>query len=501
MVKTKVEIARPPSVEDIAQWCEKHGVSADAEGNLNEFPAGESPLNDEGIVEQVSRNALLHDVPNLRGKIYRSETMVFIAGGPSLNEFVDEIRAKCEDPQYEVYTSNKTCQWMIANGMKPKYHVIIDPKEGKKADLEYDADVTMLLGMQCHPAVFAEAQARGRKVFKFLAASTTRKNNTVSDMDAAKAAITAQDPELIVIGGGSMCGTRMIYFSHALGYRRIEFYGMDGCCQILPNKVINNYAYPKARGEAIIDVVAANGRTFHSTPSLARQADELVKLIENLPGLDIVIHGDTFMSNQLAMYQELTKPSPDRITPEYRELQQKMHEITPRYGVSGANHAARVFMAGAQIVRKFGKCDILDYGCGKETLRTAMEDAFPPISGMTLRGYDPGRLGFDTEPKQAQVVVCTDVMEHIEPQCVDAVLRHICELTEHVAIIDVSLIPAQKTLPDGRNAHISIHNKDWWLSYFRKYFVIVEQADSALELLVVCQPISKWRERELRKAA
>lgn len=499
----KVEVAHNPSEEECAQWYEKHGVTPDGDGYLNALPVGEAPLNDEGIIEQVRANATRDDVPNLRGSVCQEATMVFVAGGPSLNKFVSEIKAKCSDPAYDVYTSNKTCQWMLANGMKPKYHVIIDPMERKTLDLDYEADdVTMVLGLQCHPAVFDEAKARGRKCLKFLAASTTRKNATVSDAEAAQAAVTPKNPELIAIGGGSMAGTRMIYLAAALGYRRLEFYGLDGCCDMLANGVVNNYAYPKARGETIIEVEAANGRKFHSTVSFARQADELVKLLENLPGLDVVIHGDSFMSNQLAMYNELRANKPYRISQEYKAIQEQMHDTHERYGVSGSEHASRVFMAGAQIVKKFGKCDILDYGCGKETLKSAMEESFPAIPGMRVVGYDPGREGFDAEPRQAQVVVCTDVMEHVEPECVDAVLRHLCELTEHVAIIDVALTPAIKHLPDGRNAHICLKSRDWWLSFIKKYFVLIEQASNERTLLVVGQPISKWRERmALKKAA
>lgn len=498
MALSKVEIAHPPSPEELAQWCEKHSVSIGEDGYLKEFPVGEAPLNDEGIIEQVSANALLDDVPNLRGSLYQKATMVFVAGGPSIAQFVDEIRAKCSDPAFDVYTSNKTCQWMIANDMKPKYHIIIDPMERKKLDLDYDADVAMILGLQCHPAVFEEAKSRGRKTLKFLAASTTRKGAEKSDAEAAQAAVTRKNPELIAIGGGSMCGTRMIYFAAAMGYRRIEFYGLDGSSVMLPNKVVNHYAYPKARGEAVIEVEAANGRKFFSTPSLARQADEIVKLLENLPGLDMVIHGDSFMSNQLEMYKRKQTAAKYRISPEYMAMQQTMHDVHDRYGVSGEHHASRVFLGAAQLVRKLGRCDVLDYGCGKQTLKTAIEESFPPVQGMTLRGYDPGIPGLDAEPLPADMVVCTDVMEHIEPECVDAVLRHLSDLTRHVAIINVSLVPAIKVLPDGRNAHICLKSKDWWLSFIRKHFVLIEQAHSQQELLVVGQPIARWIERKPR---
>lgn len=491
---SKVEIGSAPTPAQLAAWYEKHKIEPDENGEFVALPYGEPPVGEVGIIEQVRVNAHRHDIPNLRGKLLQHRTMVFVAGGPSLNDHIEEIRKKCDDPEhFDVYTSNKTCAWMLSKGMKPKFHVIIDPTERKKLDIEYDeTDITLLLGLQCHPAVFDKAIEKGQPVRKFLAASASTPGE--SDVDVARAALQANDPELIGIGGGSMAGTRMLYLAAALGYRRLEYYGFDACVEFNEG-VVRNYAYSKVRNENVIEVTAANGRKFYSTVALARQAEEIVRLMGNLPGLDIVVHGDSFMSNQVAMYQAATKPAEYRCSSEYAAMQRSMHEDIEKYGTSGSAHASRVFMAGAQIVRKFGKCDILDYGCGKETLRLAMEASFPSIDGMRMIGYDPGRPGLDAEPKKAQVVVCTDVMEHIEPECVDAVLRHICSLSEHVAIINVSLIPAVKTLPDGRNAHISLHPREWWLSFFKKYFVILEQAESPAELLVVCQPITKWLER------
>ena len=498
---TKVEIGKIPDQGILSEWYEKHGIKVADDGTFTELPYGEAPVSEDGIIEQVRINAQRHNIRNLRGERFRQETMVFIAGGPSLNQFVDEIRAKCVDPAYDVYTSNKTCSWMLSKGMKPKYHVIIDPTERKKLDLEYDdKTITVVLGLQCHPAVFDKAIENGQTVLKFLAASATRANGE-TDAQVALAACTQDDPEIIGIGGGSMAGTRMLYLAAAMGYRRIEYYGFDACC-VYENNIVKNYAYSKVRNEHVIEVTAGNGRTFYSTVSLARQAEEIVRLMDNLPGLEVVVHGDTFMANQVAMYKETKKPADYLISPAYAKMMSKMHDTYERYGTSGDSHASRVFMAGAQIVKKFGKCDILDYGCGKETLRIAMEEAFPTIPNMRVIGYDPGMPATHKNLKKSEIVVCTDVMEHVEPECIDNVLSHICSLTEHVAIINVSLIPAVKVLPDGRNSHISLHSKDWWNSYFKKYFVIIEQADSPAEFLVVGQPIRRWIQRmEEKKAA
>jgi hypothetical protein len=291
------------------------------------------------------------------------------------------------------------------------------------------------------------------------------------------------------IGGGSMCGTRMIYFAAARGYRRLEFYGVDGSIEMKkgPNDVqaISCYAYFKPRGENIIETTAGNGKTFYSTITLARQGEELVQLLDILPGMDVHFYGESLMANQLAIYKELRAGLPLRITPEYLALQKTMHEGS-KYGTAGAAHAARVFMAASQVHKKLGKCSVLDYGAGPGALFTAMRKCFPEIPGMTLHEYDPAIESKSEEPEKADLVFCGDVLEHIEPECTDAVIQHLSDLTGTLLMVVVSLEEAKKILPDGRNAHICIRPKDWWLSKLRRHFIIAEEQTDGKNLLAVC---------------
>jgi hypothetical protein len=66
-------------------------------------------------------------------------------------------------------------------------------------------------------------------------------------------------------------------------------------------------------------------------------------------------------------------------------------------------------------------------------------------------------------PKPSDILVCTDVLEHIEPTLLDNVLDHIERLTREVALLVISCRPANAVLPDGRNAHLIIETPDWWL--------------------------------------
>ncbi|MDG2242647.1 MAG: hypothetical protein P8L66_04035 [Rhodospirillaceae bacterium] len=63
---------------------------------------------------------------------------------------------------------------------------------------------------------------------------------------------------------------------------------------------------------------------------------------------------------------------------------------------------------------------VRDYGCGKGALRPAVLAALAPDLDVTE--YDQAMLGKDSEPSPAHLVVCIDVMEHIEPDCQHDVL-------------------------------------------------------------------------------
>lgn len=139
------------------------------------------------------------------------------------------------------------------------------------------------------------------------------------------------------------------------------------------------------------------------------------------------------------------------ITPEYKELNRQLHETNPHYGISGAKW--RDF---ARHLSDWGRKPILDYGCGKQTLAKSLGPAY------RVTNYDPCIAGLDATPEPHEVVICGDVMEHVEPECIGEVLTEIRRLTKEKALFVIALGPSQKTLGDGRNSHISQHPAEWW---------------------------------------
>jgi hypothetical protein len=163
-----------------------------------------------------------------------------------------------------------------------------------------------------------------------------------------------------------------------------------------------------------------------------------------------------------------------KITPEYLELNRQLH-ATGEFGVSGSRWGPTVLQVCAMLASR----DILDYGCGQRTLEKSLD--FP------IRNYDPCIAGLDAPPEPADIVVCTDVLEHVEPACIDAVLDDLKRLTRKAALLVIANRPAKKHLPDGRNAHLIQQGRDWWLPKLALRFTIHQIEGSETELVFIVQ--------------
>ena len=145
-------------------------------------------------------------------------------------------------------------------------------------------------------------------------------------------------------------------------------------------------------------------------------------------------------------------PLADRMSSEYLEAQRTLHAAPRGYGGKGARWAE----TAREIATRYGAQSVLDYGCGQGTLAASLRSHF------VTREYDPAIAGKDGPPSFADLVVCTDVLEHVEPDKLPAVLTHLRQLARRAALLVVSIRPANKILPDGRNAHLIIRPRAWW---------------------------------------
>lgn len=150
---------------------------------------------------------------------------------------------------------------------------------------------------------------------------------------------------------------------------------------------------------------------------------------------------------------------PGLISDAYRKQNEELH-LRPDYGANGDRYKDTVLT----VMEKTGARTVLDYGCGKGALGRSL--------GEFVSNYDPAVPGFSAEPEPADLVVCTDVLEHVEPDMLDGVLGHIKSLGGHYLLV-ISCREARKTLPDGRNAHLIVQSPDWWQDKLKESFLIL----------------------------
>jgi hypothetical protein len=143
----------------------------------------------------------------------------------------------------------------------------------------------------------------------------------------------------------------------------------------------------------------------------------------------------------------------------------------------GAIHASRIYgntsIKNLRFIRPhikaLGPSSILDYGCGRSRLVECLDLGFDV---RTLR-YDPAIPEFAARPSEVvDLLINVDVLEHVPESDLDAVVLEMRDLCRHALII-VDTRPAALILPNGKNAHCTLHSHDWWRNYLLKFFPAV----------------------------
>lgn len=436
---------------------------------------GGFPIPEQVYIKNVRANCLLN-LPNLSVQKEHDKIMVMVCGGPTAKLHLEEIRAKRADDRYVIFCSNLTHDWLISEGIIPHYQFIIDPKPSKIDDVRHPhKDVKYLISVSCDPAVFKALE--GYDVTRVFAVSGI---GTPKDTDVIRVLFPGETISWLM--GGTMAGLRAMSLADIMGFQTVEFYGFDSCYfEQNENGEPIYYSYEKRRKENILECRTDDGRVFMSSPVFASQAQQFLKWKHRLEWINFVIHGDSLTKAINEIDEEKCRPKHDLLITDYHrkinaalhlKIEKEEHEnLFECFGQSGQAYAGTVSTVVGMMLKKFGApMTLLDYGCGKRTLEMFM----PPIQGLTVIPYDPCMAGLDARPEPADLVVCTDVLEHVEPECLDNVLDDLRRVTKKIAYIAVSTREAQKAYSDGRNCHLIVEDHDWWRPKIKKRFYILE---------------------------
>ena len=153
------------------------------------------------------------------------------------------------------------------------------------------------------------------------------------------------------------------------------------------------------------------------------------------------------------------------ISDEYRALNAQLHFERPEWGRQSMKYWETV----KELADHMGIKTLLDYGCGKQSLKMALE----PF-GYTVTGYDPAFPDLATPPEPARLVICTDVLEHVEPECLDPVLEDLHRVTQDVALLVIATRESRRKMPDGSSPHRTVKDQAWWMDKLGERFTRIQ---------------------------
>lgn len=403
----------------------------------------------------------------------RAGKVAIVGFGPSLQQTWEGIR-DCD----VVISTSGAHKFLIDRGIVPNYHVEVDPRAHKIALLgPAHPSVTYLPCSACHPEYIdhllsAEAPVRLWHVFQ-----------------ADDASMRLLPPGEWAVTGGPNVGLRAMVLARFMGYRDLHIFGMDGSAgPVMTNIASDQYSHagfhpmaPKKYATTLY-----NGREFFTTPAMLECARQTWHELDQLVDVTAQFYGDGLIQEMAKDYKRKEGPQPDvqlaaanpvLITPAYAALNRQLHETNLAYGVGGGKHADVV----KKLCAKIGTTSVLDYGCGKGYLAKALD--FP------IWEYDPAIPGKEAMPRPADLVVCTDVLEHIEPAHLVSVLNDLKRVVRKVGYFTIHMGPSMKVLADGRNAHLIQRPLAYWRHKLEIRFTVGSIMQKGPLLHVVVGPL------------
>ena len=166
----------------------------------------------------------------------------------------------------------------------------------------------------------------------------------------------------------------------------------------------------------------------------------------------------------------MLKPSED-----YYELLDSYKELHKEEGKFRGISLVPLVPTLINVIKENNCKTLLDYGCGKaipyskkECKSIGLKKPVQELCNLdSFDLYDPAYPKYNKlSKKKYDIVVCTDVMEHIAEQDIDWVLKDILSHSKKTVFLNISCQPALKHFKKGKfkgqNVHVSVFHGTWW---------------------------------------
>jgi len=139
---------------------------------------------------------------------------------------------------------------------------------------------------------------------------------------------------------------------------------------------------------------------------------------------------------------------------------EKFHSQREDYGSFG--HRWRLGIS--TLITKYNVNSIIDFGAGKKTLEKSMGHE------ISIQSYDPAFDGLNPNLTEADLLVCTHVLEHVEPKYLQSTLDYLSSLANKAFLLVMDNGISGKILPDGTESNLIQKDMGWWKDQIKESF-------------------------------
>ena len=230
------------------------------------------------------------------------EVVCLVAGGPSLDDTVDELRELVFEGAL-IVTVNGSYDWCIEHNFKPNAHVVIDArKENAKFLSRPVENCRYYLSSQCHPDSWE--RVKDRKYVGIMHAFGPDDTEIKKVLDEYYTGGRWEN-----MGGGTTVASRTVGMLRTLGYLRFHLFGVDSCWMGMKNHA---YVQDQNKNDRRIKVKAnpsnhdEMSRDFFCAPWHLKQLEDFLTFIQtNHRHFLLNVHGDGLLAYALSNYANL----------------------------------------------------------------------------------------------------------------------------------------------------------------------------------------------------
>ena len=234
------------------------------------------------LIKKGAQNVVPHEVNNLE--------VMLLGGGPTLNDFTEDIIEKREAGM-PLVTTNGSYNWAIEKGLSPSLQLVIDAREHNHRFTTLAPGLTdttkFVIASQCHASVFDDLPMDRTYIWQV--------SITPELVEHVTEHYGKQYEDWYPMPGGSTVMLRAFPLLRSLGYHKIHVYGFDSC--VFPDKYHHAYDQKENDGggptEMLVNGETQFAKVFWCNPWMCYQCKEFQDMSTRLlSDVDMIVYGE-----------------------------------------------------------------------------------------------------------------------------------------------------------------------------------------------------------------